>query len=141
MARSASSLPNERWSPSRPAKVKITQRTPGARSAAATAVAHHAKEKIATPSSANTTPARNAVRVRYSIARSLRATSHAAAIVPGGIPVRCSVMDGGELAVLRLIRPRIEQLARLVAHEPAAAHDRRLRRQGQPLGEVVGDEQ
>ena len=43
IARSASSIPNERWRPSSPENVKITQSTPGARSVADTAVASHAK--------------------------------------------------------------------------------------------------
>jgi hypothetical protein len=71
----------------------------------------------------------------------LRATSQVAASAPGGVLAPRTLLHGRELAVLRLVRARVEERARLVPHEAAPPHDRRLGGQGEPLGEVVGDEQ
>ena len=88
---------NERCSPSSPEKVKITHSTPGARSIADTAVGSQAKKKITMASSVNAAAAKNAVRVRNSIVRSLRATSIAARSRSGGtreqLPVLLRITD------------------------------------------------
>src|SRR5438105_3534792 len=138
IARSSSSTPNDRCSPSSPAKVNVTHRTPGARSIADTAVGSHAKKKVTRPSSVNTTTDRNALRVRSSIARSLRATIHDAARKPGALP--CTTH---ELPVLGDIALRVERgrvAALLEAHETARRHDRRVRREREPFDDVVCDD-
>src|SRR6185437_8089536 len=84
MPRSCSSTPNDRWSPSSAEKTSTTQSTPGARISGLTTDSSQAKWKMQRARTAKTSAERNAVRVRNSIARSLRATRSAAAKVPGG---------------------------------------------------------
>src|SRR5690242_13963814 len=112
---------NDRWSPSSPAKVKMTHSTPGARSIAATDVGSHAKKKITIASTANTTAEKNAVRVLNSIARSLRAMSSAAEKRLGS--------TRHQLSIGRRVLGRVEHRARLVAHEAPVAHNRGVRRE------------
>src|SRR5919202_4019061 len=132
IALSASSTPKERCSPSSPENVKMTQSTPGAKSTAATAVGSHAKKKMTIAKSAKTTAEKNAVRVRNSIARSLRAMSSATSRVLG--------IARYELAVRGDIRSCLERRPLFVAHEPPTVHDRRVRRQGESLLQVVRHE-
>src|SRR5436309_897645 len=131
MARSDCSSPNERCSPSSPENVKIPQSTPGARSTDATAVGSHAKKKITMPSSANTAAEKNAVRVRNSIARSLRAIRSAAERVLGAIR--------HVLAIGREVAGGIDGLTRLDAHERALAHDCRVCRKRESVGYLMRD--
>src|SRR5919201_1538509 len=133
IARSASSTPKERCSPSSPENVKMTLSTPVAKSTAATAVGSHAKKKMTIASSAKTTAEKNAVRVRNSIARSLRAMRSAAA--------RVLRIARHQLAVRRGILPHFERRTLLVAHEPPTVHDRRVRGEGESLLQVVRHQQ
>src|SRR5674476_228617 len=84
------------------------------------------------PSSAKTSAEKNAVRVRNSIARSLRAMSSAAESVLGAMR--------HVLAIDREILGRIDRGAALHTNELAGAHDRRVRREREPLGDLVRDE-
>src|SRR5690606_29371441 len=169
LAPSASSTPKERKRPSSPLKVKITQSTPGARSSVVTVVGSHAKRKTTTLTSAKASAARNALRVRYSIARSFRAMSHAAARVPGGRyaaarpdgapscgacgadwPVRCAVgaeagvssVDGtGQLPVQATHGVQVDCLTRVVLHEPPGVKAGGVGGQRESLRKVVRDGQ
>src|ERR671933_2592332 len=132
IARSASSTPKERCSPNSPENVKMTQSTPGAKSTAATDVGSHAKKKMTIASSAKTTAEKNAVRVRNSIARSLRAMSSATSIVLG--------IAHYQLAVRVDVRSRLDRRSLLAAHEPPALHDGRVGRERESLLQVVGHE-
>src|SRR6185437_4329916 len=132
MARSASSTLNDRLSPRSPANVKMTQSTPGAKSMPATAVGSQAKKKITMPRSANTSAEKNAVRVRNSIARSLRAMRSAAGSVLGAMR--------HVLAIDREIGGRVDRVAGFHAHERARAHDGRVRREREPLRDLMRDE-
>src|SRR5664279_4943343 len=84
------------------------------------------------PRSANTAAEKKAVRVRNSIARSLRAMRNAAESVLGAM--RHVLTIDGE------IRSWIDRLTLLEANERAVAHDRRVRRECEPLGDRVRDE-
>src|SRR5690242_3998631 len=106
---------------------------------------------MVSPSSAKTSAEKNAVRVRNSIARSLRATSQLARNSPGRTTASPSSAIGGmsedsdigrdQLAVCRDVRRTIHLGAFLEAHEAAASHDGGMRGEGKPLGQVVRDEQ
>src|SRR5688500_14084130 len=98
MARSCSSTPKDRWSPRSAANVKGTHSTPGARSIDDTPVGSQAKKKVTSASNANTTTDRNPLRVRSSIARSLRAIDQAADQSAGALPRMAS---SDELSILR----------------------------------------
>src|SRR5947207_5851582 len=140
IARSSSSIPNERCRPRSPAKVNVTQSTPGARSMDETAVGSHAKKKITSPSSANMTTDRNALRVRSSIARSFRATIHDAARKPGALVVMTAPY---ELPVVRGVSLRVERkrvATPLEPREPSLGHDCRVRRECEPFAHVVRDD-
>src|SRR5947209_5842963 len=91
------------------------------------------------PSSANTAAEKNAVRVRNSIARSLRAMRSAAESVFGAAITRWS-RDGHVLAVDGEVRRRIDRFASLEPHEGTGAHDRGVRREREPLGDLVRHE-
>src|SRR5690606_351437 len=118
---------------------------------------------------AKASAARNALRVRYSIARSFRAMSHAAARVPGGRyaaarpdgvpscgacgadwPMRCPVdaeagvssVDGiGQLPVEVTVGVHVDCLTRVVPHEAPGAKDGGVGGQRESLRKVVRDEQ
>src|SRR3954462_4669493 len=93
---------------------------------------------MVSPSRAKTMAEKNAVRVRNSIARSLRATSQDARSRPGSTT---SGIGGDQLAIGARVRGGIERGARLVPHETAAPHDGRVRGEREPFTQVVGDEQ
>src|SRR3954453_17929357 len=84
------------------------------------------------PSSANTAAEKNAVRVRNSIARSLRAMRSAAESVLGAMR--------HVLAIDREIHRRVDGVAGLNAHESARAHDRRWWGGPEPLSDLVRHE-
>src|SRR6476661_7249064 len=132
MARSLCSRLKERCSPRSPEKVKIPQSTPGARSSGDTAVGSHAKKKMTMPRSANTAAETKAVRVRNSIARSLRAMRSAAESVLGAMH--------HVLAIHGEIGGRVDRLTGLQAHERARAHDRGMRRERESVRDLVRDE-
>src|ERR1051325_3610908 len=83
---------------------------------------------MTSPSSANTTADRKAVRVRNSIARSLRAISQAA---------ESTSATGERLAVKRAVGGGVDAVAAVVANEPPAAHHGCGRRQRQSLSQVM----
>ena len=78
-------MPNDRCRPSSAEKVSTTHSTPGARSAGGDdgLVPREVEDRTARAPRTRSAE-RNAVRVRNSIARSFRATSHAAPSMPGG---------------------------------------------------------
>src|SRR5687768_1027688 len=136
IARSWTSVPKERCRPRSPAKVNVTHRTPGARSADVTEVGSHAKKKITSASNANTTTDRNALRVRSSIARSLRAMIQAAPKIPGGLAAMTHQLPIRGGVALRIEVSRAGAI--LEPCEGTVTHDRGVRRQRQPFSHVVG---
>src|SRR5580765_5939196 len=84
---------------------------------------------MTSPRSANTTAEKNALRVRNSIVRSLRAISQAAKSV--------SPTGSHGLAICGGVGCGVDTVARLVAHEFSPLHHRRMRRQRKSLGEIV----
>src|SRR5450432_2688010 len=84
------------------------------------------------PRSANTTAEKKAVRVRNSIARSLRAMRSAAASVLGAM--RHVLAIDGE------IRRWVDGVALVEADERAVVHDGRVRRERESVGDLMRDE-
>src|SRR5207244_5724064 len=110
------------------AKVKVTQRSVGARSITDTAVGSRPKLNTVSTRAVNTTAETMAVRVRNSSSRSLRATVHAcrsSSSIGHGTPV-----GGGDLGGA----PRT---ARREVHEPPASLERDVRGELDSLIHVV----
>src|SRR6266542_2106911 len=107
----------------------MTHRTPGARSAAETAVESQAKKKITIPSSAKTTTERNALRVRNSIVRSFFATSSASPT---------TLFTGGDqVAIFVGIFRGDDRRSFSHSDEASLVHDRRVRSERESLLDVV----
>src|SRR3954463_15884136 len=87
---------------------------------------------MTSPSNANTTADRNALRVRNSMARSFRAMSHASDRISATSRDRLSI-DSWVLCEVD-VRPIIE------ANEASTVHNRRARGEGKTFSEIVGDD-